>query len=997
MGKAIGIDLGATNSVACYFDGRAARVLLNSQQEELTPSVVGCEVFAQGEPAVLHVGRSAVNQAKLYPRDTVFAVKRLMGRRFDDERVRRWGEKVGYEIVEANEPNQGLAAVMMGDKQYLPEEISALIVKEIKRYSEAELGDEVTHAVITVPAYFGAAQRAATLEAGHLAGLTVTLLPDPVAAAIAFGHQAPNSEDRNLLLVYDMGGSTFDISIISRVGDRYHVLEINGDQFLGGDDFDAAICLLILQAVKTKDNVDLADDPRFLVTVRAAAEQAKKSLSSPATDAAFIAIPEAACVGGKDVNIRLKVTRQEFEDAIRPAVEKSRTLVLNSLTRQGLTPEMISDVLLVGGSTAVPLVRRMLADVFGEAKLRRQINPMHCVAIGAAIMAHQMQGIAGPKASSPAASVPLQQMEVTEISVHNLGIQVVSESGAQQFDVLVHRGEPLPMSAPRRRTFCTAEEGQSHIRVPIYEGPDATVSQNSLIGVIECELPPGLPKGHPIHLEFYLARDATIHVSVYVPDLDLRREVVLQRGGTEAWEQEVGHEDWPGASSRSEMRTGQEAERELLPNAGTEIEEQQKALAYLDMRLSWVRRFVRSYDVILTALQKTRLNQAISEAQQILNVENATAAVTACANLERLLSACDTAFLIELARVTAQAADMDTARRLNQFADELFRSCQTGDLGRVNSLREPLSNLIRHVHRMRNVVEELLDSSVLKDRSHGSTKSVSSPPITDAVQFSLTAPTMLVPNNSYILDVWAHLTTQRAMVLEMAREVRPAEPIGIQSVAAVPVERGAALQVVLKVPDFGGRPVKRTLHWNGDVGNARFPVKVPAGQRQGRYLGTVTVRAEGLRIATLEFDIVVGSQEQAAAALPLRERRARTAFASYAREDIAAVGGRIQGMKKMCPDLDIFWDVTSMRSGELWPERLKKEICRRDTFYLFWSIAASKSAWVEQEWRLAFQQRGIGCIDPVPLVSPREAPPPKELGDHLHFDDWELAFQRWGG
>ena len=251
MPKAIGIDLGTTNSVACYFDGTTSRVLLNASHEELTPSVVGVQSF-EDEEAELLVGRPALSQAKLSPEDTISSIKRLIGRPFANEDVQRWKDKVAYRVTESKEPVAGLATVVMGGKEYLPQEISAMILKEIKRYSEVALGDQVTHAIITVPAYFGEPERAATRDAGKLAGLVVkTLLPEPTAAAIAFGAQG-KTEEGTFVLVFDLGGGTFDISIISIVAADYNVMEISGDHFLGGDDFDMEIVNLILQERQTE-------------------------------------------------------------------------------------------------------------------------------------------------------------------------------------------------------------------------------------------------------------------------------------------------------------------------------------------------------------------------------------------------------------------------------------------------------------------------------------------------------------------------------------------------------------------------------------------------------------------------------------------------------------------------------------------------------------------------------------------------------------------------
>ena len=247
MHRAIGIDLGTTNSVACIFDGGSPRILLNPHHEELTPSVVLLEKLDDDDPGTVLVGRPAVNQAKLFPDDTIFSIKRLMGRPFSHENVQKMKERANYRIVESAEPVSGLAAVMLGGECRLPEDISAEVLREIKKYSELALGGEVTHAVITLPAYFGEPERAATREAGRKAGFVVKcLLPEPTAAALAFGAKA-QTDKGNFILVFDLGGGTFDISIISVVGQDYNVIEVAGDHFLGGDDFDGKIVDMILR------------------------------------------------------------------------------------------------------------------------------------------------------------------------------------------------------------------------------------------------------------------------------------------------------------------------------------------------------------------------------------------------------------------------------------------------------------------------------------------------------------------------------------------------------------------------------------------------------------------------------------------------------------------------------------------------------------------------------------------------------------------------------
>jgi hypothetical protein len=264
----------------------------------------------------------------------------------------------------------------------------------------------------------------------------------------------------------------------------------------------------------------------------------------------------------------------------------------------------------------------------------------------------------------------------------------------------------------------------------------------------------------------------------------------------------------------------------------------------------------------------------------------------------------------------------------------------------------------------------------------------------DVVHFSVTGPASLTPGGSHVLDVWAHLEDQRREVLSRAREALGGQEPRIKSKGGILIARGTLLTVHLSLPGFTIEEPDDVIRWEGTIGNASFLVRVPAELRPGPHAGTVTFHAGGLRIARLDFTVEVGHREAAADVLRSREERTRTAFASYANPDRDAVLARVQGIQKALPDLDVFLDVAALRSGQRWRDRLHTEVTGRDVFYLFWSTHAQQSQWVDWEWRTALAARGIGYIDPVPLVPPERAPPPKELAEHLHFNDWVLAFLR---
>jgi hypothetical protein len=266
--------------------------------------------------------------------------------------------------------------------------------------------------------------------------------------------------------------------------------------------------------------------------------------------------------------------------------------------------------------------------------------------------------------------------------------------------------------------------------------------------------------------------------------------------------------------------------------------------------------------------------------------------------------------------------------------------------------------------------------------------------LTDRVHFSLTAPATLEPGGSYALDVWAYLDAQRAEVMARARESQGTDDMRVKTKSGVVVVRGTVLTVRLAIPTLEVSDPEDIIWWDGEIGNATFPLSVPAETRPGPHAGTATFHVDQLAIAKLHFVLEVGRGAASVAPLAVRETRCKCAFASYASEDRDEVFGRLQGILKVLPDLDLFLDVASLRSGECWEDRLHQEIARREILYLFWSHAASRSPWVEREWRTALALRGIAGIDPVPLVSPEEVPPPTELAQHLHFNDWLLAFMR---
>lgn len=702
MTQAIGIDLGTTNSVGCVVQNDQPRVILNTFHEELTPSVVQYEQFDEEDEGIIQVGRPAFNQAKLFPEDTIFSIKRIIGRKFGAENVEKLRELANYEIMESEEPVKGLAAVRMGGKTYLPEDISGMILSNVAKYCGDHLRSDVTHAVITVPAYFGEPEKAATREAGCKAGLVVkTLLPEPTAAALAYGVEAKT--EGSFLLVYDLGGGTFDISIISIVEQNYNVMAVHGDHFLGGDDFDEKIVEKILAHVEDKHGEDLSDNTPFRIVAKREAENAKKILSNAET--ASILIPEAAEVGDKKINIRMRITREEFEDSIRDLVSRSIDLTREALNSQSLSAEDIDTVLLVGGSTAVPLVRQEIENLFGPDKVRHDVNPMHCVAMGAAIMADRMKGIECPEckevcdesasqcsncgASLSAARAALENMEVTEITTNHFGIQAVSGDDPHAFTVLVEKGTEIPMAESRSATLYTTEEDQDRIRLPVYEGLGSSVLQNSRIGVMECDLPVGLPKNHPVDISLKVDRQSIVSVNVAVDEYAFYEEDQLKR--------ELQEEALPPE---------EEEEESLLPDDDEEVDEAEKMLAILDNFVQRTQHFRDEYREILTDAQDQRLEKAIGEAQDCLDTYDGEHAQRHIITLQQLTMRCGTASVLDQAQIAAGATDEDTADQIQTAARQLRSAAESGDQGRAREITRQLTPVLRSVFaRERNVDE----------------------------------------------------------------------------------------------------------------------------------------------------------------------------------------------------------------------------------------------------------------------------------------------------
>src|SRR5689334_18033530 len=465
MGKIIGIDLGTTNSVVAIMDGKEPKVIPNEEGGRLTPSVVAFD-----ERGEVLVGQIARRQAITNPENTVFSVKRLIGRKFNDPATQDEIKRVPYKVVEA--PNSDCAIEIRG-KRYSPAEISARILMKLKRAAEEYLGESVTEAVITVPAYFNDSQRQATKDAGRLAGLDVRrIINEPTAAALAYGL---DKDKEKIVAVYDFGGGTFDVSILHVGEDVIEVIATHGDTHLGGDDIDARIVSWLLREFEMKTGVHINGDAAAHQRLREAAEHAKIDLSS--RTATEINLPFLGANQNGPVHLETSLTREHLESMISDLVDRTLTSCVQVLTDAGKQPSEIDDIVLVGGSSRIPLVQQRVAAYFRKEP-RRTVNPDEVVALGAAVQAGVLSGeVKG-----------LVLLDVTSLS---LGVETHDGMTA----VVIPRNTTIPTEA--MRTFTTATDSQTSVEVHVVQGESEQARQNDSLGRFDLDGIKAAPAGQP--------------------------------------------------------------------------------------------------------------------------------------------------------------------------------------------------------------------------------------------------------------------------------------------------------------------------------------------------------------------------------------------------------------------------------------------------------------------------------------------------------------------
>jgi molecular chaperone DnaK len=590
MGKVIGIDLGTTNSCVAVMDGKNARIIENAEGMRTTPSVVA--FTSDGERLV---GQPARRQAVTNPTNTIFAVKRLIGRRYDDPVVEKDKGLVPYKIVRAA---NGDAWVEADGKTYSPSQISAFILQKMKETAEANLGEKVSQAVITVPAYFNDAQRQATKDAGKIAGLEVLrIINEPTAAALAYGLE---KKKQNKIAVYDLGGGTFDISILD-IGDGvFEVKSTNGDTFLGGEDFDMRLVNYLADEFQREQGINLRNDNLALQRLKEAAEKAKIELSTTTQTEINLPFITADQTGPK--HLVIKLTRAKFESLVEDLVQKTIEPCLNALKDAGLTAKDINEVVLVGGMTRMPKVQEVVQKIFGKEP-HKGVNPDEVVAIGAAIQAGVLQG-------------DVKDVLLLDVTPLSLGIETLGGV----FTRLIERNTTVP--AKKSQVFSTAEDNQSAVTIRVFQGEREMAADNKMLGQFDLMGIPPAPRGVPqIEVTFDIDANGIVNVSAKDKATGKEQRIQIQASG--------------GLSEADIERMVKEAEAHAVEDK--KRKEAVEAKNHAEALLHTTERTVAEHGTKLSDTDRRAIENAMADLREALKGNDATL-ITAKANALRQVS-----------------------------------------------------------------------------------------------------------------------------------------------------------------------------------------------------------------------------------------------------------------------------------------------------------------------------------------------------------------------
>ncbi len=576
MGKMIGIDLGTTNSCVAVLEGGDAKVIINAEGANTTPSVVG--FTASGEKVI---GQSAKRQAVTNPEKTIFEAKRLIGRKFASKEVQEFMKVAPFPIFEAK---NGDAWIRVGDREYSPQEIAALVLQKIKTTAEDYLGEPVTEAVVTVPAYFNDAQRQATKDAGRIAGLDVKrIINEPTSAALAYG--LDKGTDNRIVAVFDLGGGTFDISILEMGDGVFEVKATNGDTFLGGGNFDQKIIDWLADEFKKEHGVELRKDKMALQRLKEAAEKAKHELSSTTASEVNLPFITADASGPKHLSINL--TRAKLESLVADLIDKLTMPCETCIRDAGLSKSQINEVILVGGMTRMPRVQQKVKEIFGQ-EANKGVNPDEVVAVGAAVQAGVLQG-------------EVKDVLLLDVTPLSLGIETMGGVCTK----LIEKNTTIP--SKKSQIFSTASDNQSAVTIHVLQGErefaehNKSLGQFNLVGILPA--PRGVPQ---VEVTFDIDVNGIVHVSA--KDLGTGKEQSIRitaSGG-------LTEDEIKRMQKEAEIHQAEDTQRKELVTTRNE----------LDSSIYTAEKTLKDHSEALTAEQKSKLEKAVEQGKTALAQEN---------------------------------------------------------------------------------------------------------------------------------------------------------------------------------------------------------------------------------------------------------------------------------------------------------------------------------------------------------------------------------------